>query len=125
MIDKVLGTPGAPDVSGFARIHRSILVNATLVKNLRCYDGHLYAADDGGSEHPAGRAARRLAERYCRQVISLTPLPSGTGQICHRAESSRAEVAVKLWVSIFQRTDNSLKMVGLGGLEPPTSPLSG
>jgi two-component system LytT family response regulator len=57
---------------GFVRIHRSILVNATLVKDLRRdYTGTYVLRTTDGSEHPVGRAYKDNLKVIARSWLGV------------------------------------------------------
>lgn len=59
---------------GFVRIHRSILVNATLVKDLRRDNAGTYVLrTTDGSEHPVGRAYKDNLKVIARSWLGVEP----------------------------------------------------
>lgn len=57
---------------GFVRIHRSILVNTTLVKDLRRdHTGNYVLRTSDGSEHPVGRAYKNNLKMIARSWLGV------------------------------------------------------
>ena len=63
---------------GFVRIHRSILVNTTLVKDLRRdHTGTYVLRTTDGSEHPVGRAYKDNLKVIARSWLGVEITPKG------------------------------------------------